>query len=326
VIKDSTLPANPEPNWRAVASQRLSPLSEPWPSIPGAAANAVAAALAGADSALPSFPGGALEDDCALSNEMVSALWPALWGHWLRDIWQLDNDAYYFGRWMQERFCPQGPLMPLRIGDQPYGLLPAIDLTNWRPDSAADPDEASLFQLLEKAAPAMIEARDLITHMQAANGNIVGKPTSEFVAALGRPSLSHAFALRWVAPPAAWMTPSNPSSAEVDDAKHHTSDMYAIVRDRFGALPSPEPYVTSGYWWPSDLPLVQPNRAMCLYLDRENHGHFPLDQFLEQAYGLQVVDLDILFSEEIFWFTPGAEHHLSTLPDRLLVRHRNDGS
>ena len=80
-------------------------------------------------------------------RRMVQALWPVLWGHWMTELWQLDEEAYRVGAWMMQHFCPEGPLMPLRIGDQPYGLLPVTALSQWRTPSAFTPETQAQAQV-----------------------------------------------------------------------------------------------------------------------------------------------------------------------------------
>ena len=89
---------------------------------------------------------------------MNAALWSASWGTFLdRTVSSLPNgglDDLARERTRTtfiERVRGRGPLPVLRVGSQPYGLLPVSDLSrNWVP-SAADPSEAGLVPLLLRA-------------------------------------------------------------------------------------------------------------------------------------------------------------------------------
>ncbi len=62
------------------------------------------------------------------------------------------------GLWAAENLVPEGPLPSMRVGDQPYGLLPATSLRRWRA-AAGDPAiEARLVPLV----------RELVDHWAAA--------------------------------------------------------------------------------------------------------------------------------------------------------------
>jgi len=92
---------------------------------------AISAALLGSGSAtLPFIPGGA--NDTAESQRLVRALWPSLWGHCFRDLWGMGDEAHELGLWAMEYLMPEGPLSPIRIADQPYGLLPVTALSQWK--------------------------------------------------------------------------------------------------------------------------------------------------------------------------------------------------
>jgi hypothetical protein len=84
----------------------------------------------GFDAALA--PGAALQEG-ATAGHMVNALWSATLGYTLRYFWNpvsaaeslIDDDAIATLRAHAVRYLrPSGPLSALRIGNQPYGLLP----------------------------------------------------------------------------------------------------------------------------------------------------------------------------------------------------------
>jgi hypothetical protein len=76
---------------------------------------------------------GSKEDARTLGRAMVSALWLPLWGHTLKDIWQQGPRVHQAGLWAVQNLLAEGPLPPIRIGDVPYGLLPATSLALWKP-------------------------------------------------------------------------------------------------------------------------------------------------------------------------------------------------
>lgn len=73
-------------------------------------------------------------------------LWPSTWGYYLENVLQLSREVSGFdeaGNWtsrgagnMEElhwRYLrPDGPLATLRVGDQPYGVLPTTSLDGWK--------------------------------------------------------------------------------------------------------------------------------------------------------------------------------------------------
>jgi len=72
-------------------------------------------------------------------RHMNTALWSATWGYFLEQM--LAEDAETFSdeglqhgrRHFIEYVRARGPLPPLRIGNQPYGLLPVTSLDGWKP-------------------------------------------------------------------------------------------------------------------------------------------------------------------------------------------------
>jgi hypothetical protein len=75
-------------------------------------------------------------DWSALEQDAATALWPGTWGYFLEQMVRLqahDAEAENWRRWMLERLRPAGPLPTLRVGNQPYGILPLTPLARWRP-------------------------------------------------------------------------------------------------------------------------------------------------------------------------------------------------
>ena len=77
-------------------------------------------------------------NDQADAALMQHVLWPATWGYYLREGFSgvlrersIDLDLWrsFFTRYVRAA----GPLPPLRIGRQPYGVLPVTSLDSWQP-------------------------------------------------------------------------------------------------------------------------------------------------------------------------------------------------
>ena len=84
---------------------------------------------------------------------MNAALWPATWGYFLRHLVDPAVDGAGVG-WLRERFNRYvpggGPLPAIRIGRQPYGVLPvAYD----RVEPTATPEAAALLRVLLALVP-----------------------------------------------------------------------------------------------------------------------------------------------------------------------------
>lgn len=67
-----------------------------------------------------------------VAQPLVTALWPVLWQRYLKDVADTGELTYRFGDWAARLVAPLGALPAVRVGDVPYGLLPASDLDAWR--------------------------------------------------------------------------------------------------------------------------------------------------------------------------------------------------
>ena len=145
---------NTAANRSGLSSQRPAEDSFAVERRPGAAtagsnAAATAAALGIDPSVLTALEHAAdLEQDEA--RAMNVALWPCTWEYWLEQLAQPDLPAGLADaakRQFYEQVRGRGPLPVLRIGKQPYGLLPATSLTRWVPGSEP-PADADLIRRL----------------------------------------------------------------------------------------------------------------------------------------------------------------------------------
>lgn len=105
--------------WRGIASLRMQDVRQ-------AGTEAMAEALCGDGKAVDAIPGG--NHTTEESRRLVQVLWPALWGHGLRDVWTLRDRAHELWDWANQWLAPEGPLPPLRFDSQPYGVLPVVSL------------------------------------------------------------------------------------------------------------------------------------------------------------------------------------------------------
>jgi len=164
--------------------------------------NRVSQALVGADVVLPFCPvpaGGDLDpvDDVVESQRFAQALWPVLWGHFLRDHLRLlpggpNVNVNDFWKWSEVFLWPEGPLAPVRIHDQPYGLLPVTTLAGW---SGSDADDARFDALERMLADGLTRVRDeLVRHAQPPT--TVGANTQGLLDVLGRDAVTHKYLFR----------------------------------------------------------------------------------------------------------------------------------
>lgn len=136
VAEPGTLTNNTEAapaGWSSAEVGSLGALDAPADALPS---SPLARALGVADAHLP-----ASEGDDALVAAVNRTLWPATWGYWLTQfiglgVAGLDADDCDWARDHAAAFVrPGGPLPTLRVGRQPYGLLPATALTRFRGDA-----------------------------------------------------------------------------------------------------------------------------------------------------------------------------------------------
>jgi hypothetical protein len=156
---------------------------------PGSGTWQVSAMLTGEEELLPQLPGehGA---PWTLNQQMVAALWPALWGHAVKDIWAFGEDAHRLAAWAAAHLFPEGPLPAIRIDDQPYGLLPTTSLAHWKVDSADPAVEEALVRHLQT----------MRRHWAAAArgvGNVVGADSERLLDLIARTASSERYAHRY---------------------------------------------------------------------------------------------------------------------------------
>lgn len=169
------------------------PDADAWAEVrdtaPTDAQRRVSQALTGDADALGRLPGG----DGADARPLVAALWPALWGHALRDVWGLGAGVDEAGAWAAELLAPEGPFPTLRIGAQPYGLLPVTALSAWKP-APGDP------QVERAIVPAVHRLREVWAAAADDAGNVEGADARRLLQLLGRSPVSPEY-VHWRALP-----------------------------------------------------------------------------------------------------------------------------
>lgn len=137
-------------------SYETSPVAEPTPYSPGDGSNRdILSRALGIDAAAFAHVPGADAPEQRDAHHMNTLLWKATWGYALEHILEGPGsptaDAIRLGR---EHFAAfvrgRGPIPALRVGHQPYGVLPAISLDRWTPREDG-PIDSPLRQFLVSA-------------------------------------------------------------------------------------------------------------------------------------------------------------------------------
>ncbi len=152
----------------------------------------VSNALTGQADALAPLPGGEASSLDA-GQAMVRALWPSVFGNGLRNLWSVGDGAYDIGLWALDNLVPEGPVPPVRIGDQPYGILPVSSLAAWRP---AEDDPV----VEEQVRPELLQLLADWAAAGEAGGTAVGADTDLLLDLLGRTPSSPGYSWRWFLP------------------------------------------------------------------------------------------------------------------------------
>ncbi|HET6871030.1 MAG TPA: hypothetical protein VFH80_34280, partial [Solirubrobacteraceae bacterium] len=150
------------------------------------ATNAVFRALTGSSTPPAPLLGGEL-DLANAGARLVAGLWAALWGRALRDVAGANADLEdAIAGWARRLLAPEGPYPAIRVGEQPYGLLPATSVDRWAAH-ATDPDPESEIRAWASAWRAQAAAA------AEAAGTVDGADTERLLALLG----AHAPSQRW---------------------------------------------------------------------------------------------------------------------------------
>lgn len=269
--------------WRTVAYNRMA-------GERGNGLAAVALALGGSEEAIADVPGS--RENTEQSRELAQALWPALWGHWSRDMWGGMDDAYALWDWANHWLAPEGPLTPLRIDTQPYGLLPAMALERWEP--AGDGFDA----LEERMVKGLVELLSRSARTAEASGTVAGTDEAGLLALLGRTGVSSDYDFRTFVPPdvlAPILAPG--ATAEFNDL---AATLWRPTADIFGRDPA-KAYMAIWGAQPLTLPLIGARRM----------PEMPVKDFFYRLYELE----SDRFGDALF----GVDKRL-IVADSLLIR------
>lgn len=309
-------------DWRAVAQARLRQRLDPQQPVALGAGRGVQQHLSAAT--LPFFPGADWADETGESQRLVQALWPALWGHWLRDLWQVGDRAHRVGFWAMANLYPEGPLAPLRIGDQPYGLLPVTALAQWEPAAALDAEGMAQRQVEAAMARALAELRGQWANAAYPKRTVVDKSTAQFVELLGQDAVSQRYLTRQFTPARSQTVPYQLGAGQQQQFDDLVLQAYRAASDRMGNGPVTS-YLANGYWRRSILPLVQPSRMIYRHRHGEMRERLPLAQFISLLFEFFPAanpdddDLERIFRR--FWvLDEQGEYQLGALPNSLLIR------
>lgn len=138
----------------------------------------VSLALTGGSAFLGPLPGGDLDRRSA-AQLAVELLWPVIFGRALQDVWDTGTAGDAVADWAARLFSPEGAYPAVRLGDQPYAVLPATSAADWRPA----PDDPAVERDLLRVAGAL---RDQLVSRAEAAGTVVGADTERLLDLLSR--------------------------------------------------------------------------------------------------------------------------------------------
>jgi hypothetical protein len=151
--------------------------------------DAVVRALTGASPAAMPLQGGGI-DSAGAQSALVMSLWNVLWGRMIRDVTGATEAALAI--WARENLAPEGAYPAIRVGEQPYGIVPATALHRWvaLPGDPAGEGEIREWSLAWRASAALATEK---------GGNVTGAATDKLVAMLGETAPSRKWGVRFVA-------------------------------------------------------------------------------------------------------------------------------
>jgi hypothetical protein len=166
---------------------------------PGSNAAVAASALGLSADLLAGLAYGA-DRDQEDARQVHLALWPATLGYFLETLLfpvPADADVEAGREQFVEYVRGLGPLPALRVGRQPYGLLPVTSLARFRPGSGDEARHASFVALLRDLVPEWLAAtRPGAVRFVPRVGRPGADPDQELLAVLGRDALSGSYRLR----------------------------------------------------------------------------------------------------------------------------------
>ena len=252
-----------------------------------------------------------------LDRTLVRATWPVLWGHHFRDLWGFGIDSDVLGTWAGENMAPQGPVPPIRIAEQPYGVLPTSSLESWQvgndePSGECEPRIRDVLrQLRSKAVGAAISA---------ATPTAVGAEASQLVELIGQDGVSHGYTYHpffsvdvWKQ----WYAAHGHDTTGLDDAVIALFDPAGELYGQSVAKPQLSTLGSNDLTLPLVIPTVWPTwDDVDWQYDEQGHRVLPIP--VEEAMSRLITELtENHWSEVPFVWRPD-DHGL--MPDSLLIR------
>jgi hypothetical protein len=280
--------------WLEIARQRLTGES-------GLGVPSLADALCGDVKALPVLPGAG--DGIKDQRLMVNALWPALWGHFWRDVLEAAGEATDFWSWCLEALHPEGPLPPVRIGAQPYGLLPVTPLASWQrlEGDKLSAIEAQIVSYFLQIAPKWIEAAET-------RGTIATADTHGLLNLLARPGVSSRYSYRSYIPAEILATAYQGLGVQFNDFMHMAEKLWSPASDatqhKMGRL-----YLAQGHPQDLHLPLIGSDRLLPMTDQVEVRD--ALTVLFKELYDLESRDFALALNEKVL---------RGVVPKSLLIR------
>jgi hypothetical protein len=164
-------------------------------SPPGAGDADVSAALTGDPQRLGGLPGGDVAHR-ATATALVTTMWPALWGFAAAHVWNVARGGDP-ARWARDALFPEGPFPTLRVGSQPYALLPTTAWQRW----TAHTDDPGLEAALIRG---LLELRSGHAERARAHGTVVGQSVDTLLDLIGHTPTSSRFRYRAAWPLELW--------------------------------------------------------------------------------------------------------------------------
>ena len=137
-------------------------------------------------------------DPLELHDALVLSLWSGLAGHGLREAWAVPAlTVAEAQRWALSYLYPEGPLAPVRIGRQPYGLWPVSVWDRWDASDGPGPLAGLEEQLVPRAWAATLE---MAARAETGLGTVVGADEDRLWDLLAQTPTADAYELRLCQP------------------------------------------------------------------------------------------------------------------------------
>lgn len=169
-----------------------------WAVVQGTAGDddhSVSQLLTGGPATLGHVPGGD-GSHRAGGSALVTAMWPALWGFAAGEVFDLARGPVP-AAWAAGAMFPEGAYPILRVGSQPYGILPTTAWSQWQADSGDPGLEAPLLR-------ALLVLRDGHAKSAEARGTAAGKDTDALLDVIADTPTSESFRFRQAWPLELW--------------------------------------------------------------------------------------------------------------------------